>query len=197
MGGTGSGGWCRWNKQTTTEEVKRIDIRYMKKQGLLQPNTAGSLSWKCGDEPSGDIRYSCYQHELQLHYRYREYGGDWQSVEQRIPFDRTHCHYGGERLWFLCPRCNKRVGLLYGADVLFLCRHCYKLPYTSQNQGYTDRVIGQKHKLGRQIFEHYDNGYGWGKKKGMHWKTFDRLNAKYQHLEQQWCNVMARYLHLP
>ena len=27
MGGPGSGGWYRWDKRTTTEEIKRIDIR--------------------------------------------------------------------------------------------------------------------------------------------------------------------------
>lgn len=182
MGGVGSGSWYRWNKQTTTEDTKRIDIRYMKKQGLLKHNTQGSLRWTRGGEPSGDIRYQCHDQYLQLNYRYRENGGEWQPVEQRIPFDRTPCNYGGERLWFLCPRCSRRVGLLYGENVLFLCRHCYQLPYASQNQGKMDKLIDQKHKLGERIFEYYEYGEGWGKKKGMHWKTFDRLHARYLRL---------------
>ena len=33
----GSGNWHRWDKKTTTEEVHRVDIRYMYKQGLLRP----------------------------------------------------------------------------------------------------------------------------------------------------------------
>jgi hypothetical protein len=38
-------------------------------------------------------------------------------------------------------------------------------------KGRIDRLISQKHKLGVRIFEHYDYGEGWGKKKGMHWSS--------------------------
>lgn len=187
MGGPGSGNWYRWNKKATTKEVKRIDVRYMKKRGFLKPNTRGSLSWTCGGEPNGDIRYTCYQHELQLHYRYRQNGHDWQLVEQCIPLERTPCNYGGERPWFHCPRCSKRIAVLYGVDVLFLCRHCYQLPYESQQVDRVSRLIAQKYKLGERIFEYYEYGDGWGKKKGMHWLTFNRLHRKYKALEQKWC----------
>jgi hypothetical protein len=59
-----------------------------------------------------------------------------------------------------------------------------------------NNVISQKHKLGERIFEHYDCGEGWGKKKGLHWKTFNRLHARYQALENQWVRHMGQYLGL-
>lgn len=196
MGGSGSGNRYRWNKQTTLDDVKRIDIRYMKRRGMLKAGWGGSLNWtRCG-EPSGEINYLCYNDHLQLNFRYREHGGDWQSMEQRITFDRTSCNYGGERLWFLCPRCSKRVGLLCCDGPLFLCRHCYQLPYASQQQGRMDRLIDQKHKLGEQLFEHYDYGEGWGKKKGMHWKTYHCLHARYKALERQWLLYMGEHLRM-
>ena len=194
MGGVGSGNWYRWDKKTTTDQVKRIDIRFMKKQGLLKPNMAGTLHWSVRSEPSGSIRYTCYIDYLQLSFRHRNRGGEWQPVEQHIPFDRTACNFGGERLWFLCPNCSKRVGLLYGVGKLFLCRHCYELPYSSQNSGHMDNLIEQKHRLGERIFEHYEYGEGWGKKKGMHWSTFNRLHTKYERYEQQWCKgILQRF----
>jgi hypothetical protein len=196
MGGKGSGTWYRGCTKTTTEETKRIDIRYMRKQGLLKLNTTGSLKWTCHGEPSGDIRYTCFSDHLKLNFRYREYGGEWGPIEQRVPFDRTPCHYGGERLWFRCPHCNKRVAVLYGYEIRFLCRHCYQIPYSSQQEGYMNNVISQKHKLGERIFEHYDCGEGWGKKKGLHWKTFNRLHARYQALENQWVRYMGQHLGL-
>ena len=196
MGGPGSGDWYRWGKKTTTDEVKRIDIRYMRKQGLLKPGAQGSLNWTCRGEPSGNVRYTCYPHELQLHYRYRKNNEDWQPVEQRITLERTRCNYGGDRPWFRCPQCFKRVAVLYGADVLFLCRHCYQLPYTSRNQGYMDKLIDQKHALGKRIFEHYEFGEGWGKKKGMHRKTFNRLHARYNLLDAQWYFYIGKYLQM-
>lgn len=194
MGGPGSGNWYRWDKKTTTEEVKRIDIRHMRKNSLLKPNTRGDLRWTFRGEPSGNIRYTCYQHELQLHFRYRQNDSDWQHVEQRIPIERTPCNYGGDRPWFRCPHCAKRVAILYGADVLFLCRYCYKLPYASQNQGYMDKLIDQKHRLGERIFEYYEYSHGWGKKKGMHWSTFNRLHNQYKTLEQAlWMSMATRF----
>ncbi len=194
MGGVGSGNWYRWDKKTTTDQVKRIDIRFMKKQGLLKPNTTGSLNWTVRGEPCGSIRYTCYTDYLQLSFRHRNRGDEWQPVEQYIPFDRTACHFGGERLWFLCPNCSKRVGLLYGVGKLFLCRHCYELPYSSQNSSHMDNLIEQKHKLGERIFEHYEGGEGWGKKKGMHLSTFNRLHTKYEQYEQQWCSEILQRL---
>lgn len=45
MGGRGSGTWYRWDKKTTCEEVKRVDIRYLQKQGYLKTARFGTLSW--------------------------------------------------------------------------------------------------------------------------------------------------------
>ena len=44
MGGKGSGNWYRWNTQTTLNDVKQIDIRFMKQQGFLKPGTARNLA---------------------------------------------------------------------------------------------------------------------------------------------------------
>ena len=35
MGGFGSGRWYRYNKKTTTDDVKRIDVRFLRKIGCL------------------------------------------------------------------------------------------------------------------------------------------------------------------
>jgi len=50
---------------------------------------------------------------------------------QTIQITTTKCNYGGERVWFLCPSCNKRVGTIYRRPLagLFLCRHCLNLTY--------------------------------------------------------------------
>lgn len=177
VGGIGSGSWYRWDKKTTTEEVNRIDIRYMRQQGLLRwPGCTGSLSWSCGGEPTGSIRYRVEQERLVLNYRYRSHGEEWQDIEEPVWFDRTPCNFGGERLWFLCPHCGRRVAVLYGADVRFLCRHCYRLPYGSQNEIYLDRMHRKARKIRKRLGAS-DNLTEpvLFKPKGMHQKTFDRL----------------------
>ncbi len=184
MGGHGSGNWYRWNTKTTTDNVKQIDIRTLKRKGWFKQEHSGSLKWTTNGETSGNINYTRHHNSLILNYKLRSYGEDWQPVKQVIHIDTTACNYGGNRPWFLCPNCGYRCAILYGADVLFLCRKCYNLPYSSQMQGELNRLIDQMHKLGYRIFEDYD-GHGWRKKKGMHQKTFDRLYLKYRWLDMK------------
>jgi len=114
-----------------------------------------------------------------LYYRIRFNGGEWETVEQAISFDRTPCNYGGHRMWFRCPRCWKRVALVYGTGKYFLCRHCYDLAYSSQQESLPDRLMRKARKIRTRLgasdilmdpilF----------KPKNMHQKTFDRLRRE-------------------
>ncbi|MEH6559588.1 MAG: hypothetical protein V7708_17465 [Oceanicoccus sp.] len=185
MGGTGSGSWCRGSKQDTTEDCKSIDIRMMKRRGWLNPGRGGTLTWSWNGEPWGNINYRCQEGRLLLDYRFRSGGDEWEPVKQTIFITTTPCNYGNERQWFSCPRCGYRCALLYSAGRLFLCRKCYELPYASQMQSDLDRLVDQKHKLGKRIFEYYDYGDGCMKKTGMRWKTFDRLHARFARLDER------------
>jgi hypothetical protein len=48
----------------------------------------------------------------------------------------TPCFFGGERLWFLCPSCSKRVGVLYFIQNAYACRSCSNLAYRSQQKNH-------------------------------------------------------------
>ena len=184
MGGIGSG--SRWSTRTTTEEVKRVDIRYMHKHGMLRPGYSGSLAWSCGGEPSGSIRFTTWHDHLILNYRYRTYGSDWEDMDEYVQLERTPCNYGGTRPWLLCPRCGRRVAILYGADVRFLCRHCYSLPYSSQSEGRLDRANRKARRLRERLGASYDNDHMiLEKPKGMHWRTFMRLYGEQQEAESE------------
>jgi len=179
MGGMGSGNWCRWNKKTTTEEVHSVDIRYMRNQGLLKPNSSGTLSWSCRGEQTGWIRYQAHDSYLRLIYRSRSNGEEWQSMDERIYFQRAPCHYGGERLWFSCPHCHTRVAIVYAHGARFLCRHCCDLPYASQREGYLDRMIRKARKIRQRLDADMNLDFPiFDKPKGMHWKTFNKLKQK-------------------
>jgi len=175
MGGIGSGNRIRIFSKSTTESQHRVDIRWLKKNGYLEPIRSGMLSWTCNGQESGSIRYRIENDRMLLNYRERSRGGEWQDVEQVVLFDQTPCNYGGTRKWFICPNCARRVAVLYGAGKYFLCRHCYDLTYSSQQEDWSGRMLRKarniKERLGIQngidpiIF----------KPKGMHQKTFDRL----------------------
>ena len=176
MGGYGSG---RRGSKNTTESQYRIDIRWLRKQGFLQPGAMSSLSWSCGDKETGFIHYHMETNRMILYYRYRFNGGEWEPVEQTISFDQTPCNYGGHKTWFFCPRCWKRVAILYGAGKYFLCRHCYDLAYSSQQEGRPDRLMRKARKIRRLIGGSDDLSKTiWLKPKHMHQKTFDRLRRK-------------------
>jgi hypothetical protein len=183
MGGFGSGRWSG-RDGATTDSSNYIDISFLKKRGFLKEGASGILNWSVNGRSVGSVvvRYHC--NDLKLNYRYL--GDVEEKVEQIVQIVTTPCNYGGFRFWFLCPKCSIRIRILYCAGKLFLCRHCYELPYQSQCHGRLDRVITRKHKLGERIFEQYKNGRGFGKKKGMHWKTYNRLYAEYLALEKAW-----------
>ena len=176
MGGLGSGSWYRWDSKTTTESQHRIDIRWLKKKGFLRPGNMGSLAWSRGDEQTGSINFNMEEGHMILNYRHRPHGGEWAPVEQEVSFDWTLCNYGGQRTWFLCPRCWRRVALLYGAGKYFFCRHCYGLVYSSQQESRPDRLMRKARKIrarlgaGNDLMEPILS-----KPKNMHQKTFYRI----------------------
>jgi hypothetical protein len=184
MGGPGSGRWYRWDKKTTEEEVQRIDIRYLRKQGLLKSKGTCTLTWACRGQETGSINFRVEENRLILVYRARSDGGDWKSIEEPVHFDWTPCHYGGERLWFLCPDCEHRVAVLYSAGIRFLCRKCSRLPYACQNETLQDRMIRKSRKIRRRLGASeslFDAIYT--RPKGMHRRTFQRLRAEAQATE--------------
>ncbi len=153
----GRGDWYRWNKKTTVEDVHQLDIRRL---DLRRFDGYIILMWK--DGKTVDYLYEGDRVVLLRHH-------------QTIYLTRTKCNYGGERPWFLCPRCAKRVAILYEVDQWFQCRHCHGLPYASQREC----EIGRMQRKARKIRRHLgasDNLLEpiYIKPKGMHWKVFRR-----------------------
>jgi hypothetical protein len=184
MGGFGSGRWGWHGAKTDTDGLLRLDVRFLARQGYLDPNTSGaySVAWSRGDRPAGDIlvRYDATRPgELVLDYRVRVGEGDpWEPVRETVPLDSSPCRYGGERPWFLCPRCLGRRAVLYGVGDRFRCRACHDLAYSSTREGADERNRRRADELRRRI------GCKRGpfsvplKPKGMHWRTFERIVAE-------------------
>lgn len=142
MGGRGSGRYWHWSNATALESTQRIDIRYMRRHGLLKAGYGGRLSWNRNGEPCGSINYSCWQDRIVFNYRHND-----ELVEQTVYFDRTPCHIGGERAWFRCPYCHRRCEVLAIAGKYPACRKCYRLPYQSQLETPLGRLQRRQDKL--------------------------------------------------
>jgi hypothetical protein len=49
MGGVGSGSWYRFDKKTTVDECRSLDVRRLHRQGLLKPGRVFAWSWSRQD----------------------------------------------------------------------------------------------------------------------------------------------------
>lgn len=183
MGGYGSGRRWHFNTKDTTNDYRALDVRRWKRDGLLTSCQAFGWQWSRNGEVYASIRVRTEENRVTLIYRHRNKGEEeWQDENYPIYLEWTNCHLGGKRPWFLCPAkgCGRRVAILYGGTI-FACRHCYQLAYESQREALHDRAARRADRIREKldwpggILE----GSGWGKPKGMHWKTYERLTAKH------------------
>jgi hypothetical protein len=56
------------------------------------------------------------------------------QVKSLVDITKTPCHFGGFRVWFICPTCNKKVAVLYHPPyrTFCKCRSCHGLSYESR-----------------------------------------------------------------
>lgn len=191
MGGYGSGGWSSKN---TTSAYLQLDIRRLRRKGFLRPGNH-SLQWSQNGEQVGSIGFEAEHDHVVLRYKTRSNDGDWESKEYFVHLDYTACNYGGSRAWFLCPArgCLRRVAVLYGGAI-FACRHCHQLVYQSQRDTTHSRALRRSQAIIEKLGGEYVNGLP-NKPKGMHWKTYSALVARYEHAQAgSWSPWLLRML---
>ncbi len=114
----------------------------------------------------GDLLTICYQETV---------GALSRTVEQTVVLTSTECHFGGSRLWFRCPGCNRRTGSIYLFGRPFKCRLCFRLTYQSQRETAADRALSRAVKISRRLGGKAD-AFSYGPKpKGMQERTYHRL----------------------
>jgi hypothetical protein len=197
MGGGGSGRRWHYSAKNTTETYRSIDVRWLKREGMLSLGANRRITWSRGAEITGSINVRAEPDRVILDYRQRDHGGEWQAENYPVNLTTTPCHIGGERHWFLCPArgCGQRVAVIYGGGI-FACRKCHQLAYPSQREDPSDRAVRRADRLRARlgwpggVLE----GADWGKPKGMHWRTYERLCDEHDALNDiMSCNFMARF----
>ena len=175
MGGQGSGPSSGYGGKPETHRALPLDIRKISRSGRLV--LGNSFHWL-----GVGLTIQVESHALHLSYRQRSTD---EVVDQWVQMEKTSCRFGGQRPWFICPRCSRRVAVLYAPGRYFACRQCGGLAYASQKEGLGDRSTRQANKIRKRL--------GWaagilndagGKPTGMHWKTFWRLKAEHDALLQ-------------
>lgn len=183
MGGFGSGSQGR---RAIAENLPGLDVREVQKRGLLMPGTAFRWFWKTRVERIASIDLVVRsREEVTLGYTWRDRKREkGETINERVDLDWTPCHYGGERVWFKCPRCGKRVAILWGRR-RFLCRGCNEVAYATENMTKLDRLITKWIAMGEKLGFAPDDFGPMIKPKRMHATTFERLRREYRKLDEQ------------
>ena len=172
MGGYGSGGWNATGRRAT-DNAWRLDVNGLNKAGALTPGWVGGWQWLRDGEQVANIRVCAVEGGVRLVYRSRSYGDEWTEHDGHVAISWEPCRFGGQRPYFNCPTCWRRVLALYGVE-RYLCRTCKNLSYPSQREGPIDRAFrradGIRVRLGGEagIANEFPE-----KPLGMHWKTYE------------------------
>ncbi|MGV8889810.1 MAG: hypothetical protein ACOH2P_17580 [Pseudomonas sp.] len=171
--------------KAATEDFHTLDVRVLHRNGVLVPGWSGRHWWeRCGVRASIGME-TMSRVRVRLHYQVTNRGQS-ETKDYFVQISWTPCHLGGERPWFLCPRCHRRVANLYGG-ASFDCRHCQGLNYRSQQANKRDVPCDRSWKLRRALG--CDEGFlsipadFIIKPKGMHWLTFKRKIALLKQVE--------------
>lgn len=204
MGGYGSG---RTSCRQQADQCRWVDVNYLNRNGHLRLGSFGTLSWSRNGEEFGLISFRTQSDQVLLEYRVKAHGGDWESVSQTVPLTYVHCNYGAHRPYFRCPgvidgrSCGRRVGKLFGADKYFLCRHCYRLNYTSQTMDLSSRLLERANKARKALGgEPGAASFIPPKPKWMHHRTYMRhrsqIESNESHASQLFLSKFAHHLSL-
>ena len=141
-------------------------MRRFQRENLLRPGVTTAWAWTDSEtgERLASIGFSVADDAVTLFYSL-----NGRPMRHTVPLERTPCHYGGSRPWFNCPRCWRRVAVLYLRSSGFACRHCQRVTYASQSDDAVGRAWRRQAKLEARLGEH------WQRPKGMHHRTRERL----------------------
>ena len=173
-------------------EYHSVDIDWLRRKGYLRTGCSGKLTWSRGGNPTGNIDYRVEVCGLRLTYKSRSHGGEWRDVDELVPFVETPTNFGGVRRWFACLSCRKTCRILYGG-AYFRCRSCYRLKYESQYEPAWGQAASRALKIRQRLGcrEGIDDSFP-SRPKGMHWRTYERLMAQAERLQNAWAMEIAR-----
>lgn len=129
MGGRGSGGWNA-SGRATLEDTLHLNATDLQHQGCLLSGAKGRLEWLAPEGASTVASLESIPSGLELAFNPPP---DLVAVSQHLSIDWVPCPLGGQRPYFLCPDCGRRVVNLYLSS-RFRCRTCTGLTYQSQRE---------------------------------------------------------------
>ena len=125
------------------EDSIALDVNYLSRNGYLDDGNWKRLYWK---------RHGKIILEVLIKARQNHFTIDLGATTHTIKLTHTSSNFGGSRRWFLCPSCNKRMGVLYLRFKYLGCRYCQRISYESQSINAENRIAWKYHKQFDKLF---------------------------------------------
>lgn len=154
------------------ESRLKLNIKALKDMGVLSSDSKQNLEWISNGRVISSMQVIAYETSIDLCYSVTV-NGQVYPMMYALMLDKTPCHFGGHRHWFICPSCGRRIGVLYLGQKQFACRHCLNLAYESQCESKIDTYNRRLSKYRKRL-----NWFGTPvpfRPRYMHHKTFVTL----------------------
>lgn len=173
-------GGSRWGAGRPAHRLKAenaisLDVNYLARNGYLDDGNWKRLYWRQYGEETANGLTKAYENYISFHIGLSTH---WLFLTQ------TPCHLGGSRRWFICPSCQRRIGVLYMRNKRFGCRTCQKVSYQSQSGDAEDRMVWKYHTLSDKLLN-------WKFKKSV---RFNRTYDKYLDVSWRFDDIVQRGL---
>ena len=161
----------------------------MARDGVLVAGSTTTWRWSNGLLATITAREA----SIEVTYRYTFAEGE-RDVQAQVWLEQTPCQFGGSRSWFGCPRCHRRVAILYLWGYPS-CRTCCRMGYPSQSEDAMARSWRRTRKIEARL------GGEWPvrKPKWMRQATYERLWDACCREEEIRDNALAEFMavHMP
>lgn len=93
-----------------------------------------NISWGFQSQNSIGLDIDLINNQAKFYYSQTAIDGTKIDYNYSVGLDSTRCNFGGQRYWFRCSSCGRRVRALFYDNQYFTCRHCMNLSYRSRQE---------------------------------------------------------------
>lgn len=125
--------------------------------------------------------------------------------ERQVPVPlQTDNSSASNKLYLICPCCQKQRQHLYVLKALFACRECAGLHYGCQSERKLERLSRRIRKQRAKLWTNdifgnndlFEKSYWWPKPKGLHESTFQRKRNELIQLESEYWKLARKQLEM-
>ena len=153
MGGSGSGR-RRTRNAGALNGVPRLDIRQMRRCGLLRPGVImrGTCGWMRRGEDLGSVRVRVDLADHSSGVLTVTFKLNGEPRRQEVAISSRPMRFGGRRYYFQCPETLKRCEVLALTEGAFASRRAHRLTYSSQGEGPLARLSRRAERLRMRLW---------------------------------------------